>query len=315
MRGVDILGVALVVVALIAAPALMPNNYYLGILTVGLIYAIWVASWDFMSGLTGRMNFGQGLAFGIAGYVTALLNTLSGFSPWTNLPICVALAVLIAIVIGFPTLSLRGPYFALATFAALIVIQRLVLNLWQYTGAEEGVSGLSPFFRSRYHTYYFIATVSVCSVALLTWLSRGHLGMILRAIKGDEAACQAAGLNVTFYNILTLSISSAIGAIGGVLYAHSQRHVGPELLSMHLALTIVTMAFLGGMGSIYGGAVAAILLSFGIELLRSFGEWRLAVYAVILLAVLFLMPNGVIQPLWSKIRVVLIRGVANARGR
>lgn len=295
----DIGALAVLLLFLAVAPYVISGGYYLRILTAGLIYAILAASWDFMSGLTGRLNFGQGLSFGIAAYIAAYLNLHYDWHPAILFPLGLVIAVLIALAIGYPTLRLRGPYFGLATFAALIVAQRIVLNLWHITGAEEGISGIDALVRGRVNLYYAVAVITVICVGILYLLSRSSIGVILRAIKGNEATCQAAGINVTYYKILSLCISSAIGAIGGVLYAHVHQHVGPELLSMQLALGIVTMAYIGGVGSIYGGAIAAVILTFMIELLRPFGEWRLAAYAVLLIAILFLAPKGLIAPWWD----------------
>ena len=295
----DIAAVVACLLILAIAPYVLRGGYYLSILTTGLIYGIWAASWDFMSGLTGRINFGQGLSFGIAAYIAAYFNVNHGFSPIVLFPLGVVMALVIAIAVGYPTLRLRGPYFGLATFAALIVIQRVVLNLWNITGAEEGISGISALVRGRVNLYYAVAVISVICIGILFVLSRSQIGIILRAIKGNEATCQAAGINVTYYKILSLCISSAIGAVGGVLYAHVQQHVGPDLLSMQLALSVVTMAYIGGVGSIYGGAIAAIVLTFLVELLRPFGEWRLAAYALLLIAILFVAPKGLIAPAWN----------------
>lgn len=298
----DIAGSTVLLLFLIVAPYALPGGYYLRILMSGLIYAIWAASWDFMSGLTGRLNFGQGLSFGLAAYLAAYLNVQFHFPPVLLVPLGVIAAVLIALAIGYPTLRLRGPYFGLATFAALILAQRIILNLWKFTGAEEGISGLDVLARGRVNTYYVVAIISTVSVVALYVLSKRKIGIILRAIRGNESTCQAAGINVTYYKILSLCISSAVSAVGGVLYAHVQQHVGPDLLSMQTALGIVTMVYIGGVGSIYGGAIAAVVLTFLVELLRPLGEWRLAAYAVLLIAILFLAPRGLISTSWARIQ-------------
>ncbi|SHK11375.1 branched-chain amino acid transport system permease protein [Roseomonas rosea] len=308
MRSIDFGGACLAVAALAALPLLNPGEYLLGVLTLGLIYGIWAAGWDFMSGLTGRANFGYGLFIGLGAYFGGFANTLWRTDPWMGLPIGVGVGVIAALLVGLPTLRLRGPYFALAMLAASVVMERLVLILWRYTGGDEGLNDLDPLVESHVAFYYVALAFLVGSAAILLRLSHSRLGLVLRAIRGDEAACQAAGLDVTFYKIGSLMISAAFGGLGGVLYAHFQLQVSPQLFSMQMAMAIITMAYVGGLGSIYGPVVAAIVLTLATELLRPFGAWRLLVYSILLIIALFLARDGLVAPAWQALRRALSRG-------
>ena len=138
--------------------------------------------------------------------------------------------------------------------------------------------------------------VLVAAVAILTALAQSHWGLLLRAIRGDEASCQAAGINVTFYKIASLMISAAFAGLGGALYAHYQLQVSPPLFSVVVSITIIIMVYVGGIGSIYGPAMGAILLTLLTEMLRGFGEYRLWIYTLTLMLILFFLPNGLIAP-------------------
>lgn len=301
-KRIDFAG-ALGFVALMAAlPLAFGGNYLIGVLTVSVIYGIWAVSWDFMSGLTGRENFGHSLFIGVGAYTAGFLNTIFGFSGWWSLPAAMLMAMVFALVIGVPTLRLKGPYFALAMLSGAVIMQRLMLIFWEQTGGEEGINGIEPLIRSQLGFYYFALATLVLVTALLLALARSHWGLILRAVRGDEATCQAAGINVTFYKIASLMISAAFAGAGGAIYAHYQLQVSPQLFAVVTTITIITMVYVGGMASIYGPVGGAILLVLLTELLRNFGEWRLMIYSCTLILILFFLPNGLIAPTWRRVK-------------
>ncbi|MDZ4368045.1 MAG: branched-chain amino acid ABC transporter permease [Afipia sp.] len=297
---IDVAGGIAVVAVLALAPMIISSNYLTGVLTVCVIYGIWASSWDFMSGLTGRENFGHSLFIGAGAYTSGFMATIWFTNPWYSLPAAVVIAVIFSLIVGFPTLRLRGPYFALAMLSASAILQRLCLIFWEYTGGEEGLYGLEPLVRNPLHYYWFVLAVLVVTVIVLVLLAQSHWGLLLRAIRGDEATCQAAGINVTFYKIASLAISAAFAGLGGALYAHYQLQVSPPLFSVVVSITIIIMVYVGGIGSIYGAAIAAILLTLLTEMLRGFGEYRLWIYTLTLMLILFFLPNGLIAPLWRR---------------
>jgi branched-chain amino acid transport system permease protein len=301
-RTIDRTGATVVFAVLAVLPVIFDSRYLIGVLTVAAIYGIWAVSWDFMSGLTGRENFGHSLFIGVGAYAAGFLNTSFGWGPWWSLPAGMAMAVVFALIMGFPTLRLKGPYFALAMLSGAVIMQRLMLIFWEHTGGEEGIFGIEPLMRSPLHFYWFVLAM----LALVTWvllmLARSNWGLILRAIRGDEATCLAAGLNITFYKIASLAISAAFAGLGGALYAHYQLQVSPQLFAVVTSITVITMVYVGGMGTIYGAIGGALLLSMMTEFLRDFGEWRLMVYSLILIAILFFLPNGLVAPVWKRLR-------------
>lgn len=297
---IDVAGGITVVAVLALAPVFVASNYLTGVLTVCVIYGIWASSWDFMSGLTGRENFGHSLFIGAGAYTSGFMATIWFTNPWYSLPAAVVIAVIFSLIVGFPTLRLRGPYFALAMLSASAILQRLCLIFWEQTGGEEGLYGLEPLIRNPLHYYWFVLAILVVTVIVLALLAQSHWGLLLRAIRGDEATCQAAGINVTFYKIASLAISAAFAGLGGALYAHYQLQVSPPLFSVVVSITVIIMVYVGGIGSIYGAAIAAILLTLLTEMLRGFGEYRLWIYTLTLMLILFFLPNGLIAPLWRR---------------
>jgi branched-chain amino acid transport system permease protein len=304
-KRIDFAGALGFIAFMAALPLIFGGNYLIGVLTVSVIYGIWAVSWDFMSGLTGRENFGHSLFIGVGAYTAGFLNTTFGFSGWWSLPAAMVMAMVFALVIGVPTLRLKGPYFALAMLSGAVIMQRLMLIFWEQTGGEEGINGIEPLIRSQLGFYYFALAALVLVTALLLALARSHWGLILRAVRGDEATCQAAGINVTFYKIASLMISAAFAGAGGAIYAHYQLQVSPQLFAIVTSITIITMVYVGGMASIYGPVGGAILLVLLTELLRNFGEWRLMIYSCTLILILFFLPNGLIAPTWRRMKSML----------
>jgi branched-chain amino acid transport system permease protein len=286
-------------------PVVAGGSYLVGVLTVAAIYGIWAVSWDFMSGLTGRENFGHSLFIGVGAYAAGFMNVQMGLGPWWSLPASMVLAMFFGLLLGFPTLRLKGPYFALAMLSAAVIMQRLMLIFWEYTGGEEGIQDITPLIKNHLHYYWFVLGVLGLTTWLLAWLARSRWGLILRAIKGDEATCMAAGLPITTYKIISLIISAAFAGLGGALYAHYQLQVSPQLFAVVTSITIITMVYVGGIGTIFGPVGGALLLTVMTEGLRNFGEWRLMIYSVLLILILFFLPNGVVAPVWKKIRAKL----------
>lgn len=304
-RKIDLLGAAVFVIVMAVLPLLFGNTYLTGILTVAIIYAIWAVSWDFMSGLTGRENFGHALFIGAGAYTAGFMNTVWGISGWWAIPSAMVVASLFALVVGFPTLRLKGPYFALAMLSASAIMERLMLIFWEQTGGEEGINGIEPLIYSQLGFYYFVLAVLVVSTAGLLLLAHSNWGLILRAIRGDEATCQAAGLNVTWYKIASLVISGAVAGAGGAIYAQYQLQVSPQVFTVVLSITVITMVYVGGMSSIWGPVGGAILLVLMTELLRDFGEWRLMIYSITLILILFFLPQGLVAPTWQRLKARL----------
>ena len=302
LRKIDAVACVLMLAFFAGLPLVVRSTYLIGVLTVAAIYGIWAVSWDFMSGLTGRENFGHSLFIGVGAYAAGFLNTSMGFGPWWGLPAGMLVAVAFSLLMGFPTLRLKGPYFALAMLSGAVIMQRLMLIFWEQTGGEEGIHGIEPLLNSPLHFYWFVVAVLAFTTGLLAWIARSNWGLILRAIRGDEATCLAAGLNITFYKLASLAISAAFAGLGGALYAHYQLQVSPQLFAIVTSVTIITMVYVGGMTSIYGAIGGALLLTLMTELLRDFGEWRLMIYSLMLILILFFLPKGIVAPGWQWLR-------------
>ena len=289
-------GVA-ILVALALVPLAVRDRYFLSVFTLANLYAAIAASWDLLSGYTGRENFGHAVFIGTGAYTAALLNTRLHLSPVLGIAAGGGAVVALAILVGVPTLRLRGPYFALATLAVAGIMERLALLLWPLTGGEDGVYGVQPLSLSAPTTYYTTLAFMAIVVLGLYWATRSEWGMVLRAIRANEEACEASGLNVTVYKMGALVLSALPAGLAGGLYAHVQEHVGPAVYSAALSVTVIIMTVIGGIGTIYGAAAGGFLLTALGEVLRGFGPYRLLLFSAILLPVILFWPRGVVVQL------------------
>ena len=291
-----------ILVALALVPFVVRDRYVLSVLILANLYAAMAASWDVLSGYTGRENFGFALFFGTGAYAAALLNTRLHLSLVPGVAAGGLLAVAFAILIGVPALRLRGPYFALVTLAAAGIMERLTLLFWPLTGGEDGVYQIQPFSLSANVTYGASLLFMAVVVLGLYAATRSSFGMVLRAIRANEPACEASGLNTTAYKAGALLLSALPAGLAGGLYAHIQEHVGPAVYSAELSVTVLIMAFIGGAGTIYGPAAGGFLLTVLGESLRGFGPYRLLLYTAILLPVVLYLPRGVVVQLLGWLR-------------
>lgn len=287
--------------AVLFLPIVTQDPYLLRILILTSIFAILAASWDLLSGFTGQLNFGHALFFGVGAYTSALLNLHARIPPSGSIPLGALGAVLAGLIIGIPCLRLRGTYLALTTLAFPIILMGIVFAIPDITGGELGVSGLDRLSGSRVSDYY-ITVVLMLGLCTIMWkITDSNTGVIFHAIREDELAVRTAGINTTRYKLLAFSLSGFFAGIAGGLYAHFMRIAGPSTLEVSLSFTVVIWAVFGGIVTIYGPVGAVFILFPVLEFLRFWPEFRMLMFAVIILFILLYMPDGLLPWLRDKI--------------
>ncbi len=278
--------------ALLLLPLMTKDPYLLRIIIFSSIFAIFAASWDLLSGFTGQMNFGHALFFGVAAYTSALLNLRLGFPPWLTIPLGALMAVVAGLVVGIPCLRLRGPYLALATLAFPIILIGIIFTIPEITGGELGVSGIKPLASSRIATYY-ICVILMLGLGLLMWkIGDSKTGIIFHAIREDEVAVRASGINTTRYKLLAFSLSGFFAGIAGGLYTHFIRIAGPSTLEVSLSFQAIIWAIFGGVVTIYGPIAGVFILYPLMEFLRILPEIRTLLFGLTVIIILLFMPEG-----------------------
>lgn len=286
---------ALLFLIFLILPLLTNNLFLLSVLTTAYIYIIFAMSWDVFSGYIHLMNFGQALFVGLAGYLTAFMDKLYGVPPSLVLLSSAIFCGLTGIFVGFLTLRHRGPYFAMITIAFAAVAHESSIMFSKVTGGEEGIPGISSLTNSPAGDYYFVLIAMGIIFLFFLWFTRGRYGLILKGISQNEDAVLASGINTPLIKTITFALSGALCGIGGSLYAYSIMQVGPTSFSQSLSTTILIMAIVGGMGTITGPFVGAFILVILNEQLRDIGEYRLLLYTVLVVAIIFLAPKGIVS--------------------
>jgi branched-chain amino acid transport system permease protein len=272
-------------------PVITSDPYLLRILILASIFAILTASWDLLSGFTGQMNFGHALFFGVGAYTSAILNLNLGIPPIGSIPIGALAAVLTGLVIGIPCLRLRGTYLALTTLAFPIILMGLVFAIPDITGGELGISGIKSITSSRFNDYYVTAVLMLGLCTIMWKITDSNTGIIFHAIREDELAVRNAGINTTRYKLLAFCLSGLFAGIAGGLYAHFMRIAGPANLEVSMSFVVVIYAVFG----------AVFILVPLLELLHFWPEFRMLMFAAVILLILLYMPEGLFPWLRDKV--------------
>ena len=264
-----------------ACPCISQNPYLIRIIILTSIFAILAASWDLLSGFTGQMNFGHALFFGVGAYSSALLHIHFHIPPWGSVPLGAVVAVLAGLIVGIPCLRLKHTYLALTTLAFPIILLGIVFALPDLTGGELGISGLQRLTNSLLGNYYIHVGLLLVLGTVMWKITDSHTGIIFHAIREDELAVKASGINTTRYKLLAFSLSGLFAGLSGGLYAHYMRIAGPSTLEISLSFTVVIWAVFGGVATIYGPIAAVFILFPLLEFVRFWPEYRTLIFAVI----------------------------------
>src|SRR5581483_1986795 len=246
--------------ALLLLPLYSTDPYVLRIVIMTCVFAIFAASWDLLAGYTGQVNFGHALFFGIGAYASSLLNYHFQLSPWITIPIGAISAMLGGILVGIPCLRLRGSYLSLATLAFPLILIGLLFAFPGFSGGELGISGIQRLFTYPVHNYY-AAVILMLVLCFAMWkIGDSNTGLIFHAIREDEVAARASGINTKRYKLLAFGLSGLFAGIAGAFFAHFIRIAGPSTLEVALSFQAVIWGIFGGVATIYGPVVAVFIL-------------------------------------------------------
>jgi len=292
--------IPLVILALI--PIFLTDPYIIHLLTVASIYAVFSASWDLLSGYTGQISLGHAVFFGGGAYVAAFLTMWYNVPPPICIPISGAAMALFSIIIGVPSLRVKGPYLTITTLAFAETVRAIIIAFPGITRGEEGlpvksmVSGMIPNF-------YISLFLMTFSIIIMYHIANRRLRIPLTAIRESEITAQASGLNTTKYKVLSFAISAFFSGMAGSFYCYYMMIVSPALLSADTSFMAFAMGVVGGMGTIVGPVIGAYILTLLSELLRGvIARAHLLIYGIIFVAFIMLMPEGIIKPLIKLIK-------------
>ena len=306
---------------LAVALPLFSGRYVIDVGILVLTYVMLGWGLNIVVGLAGLLDLGYVAFYAVGAYSYALFSTTFHLGFWTSLPVAGLLAGLWGVMLGFPVLRLRGDYLAIVTLAFGEIIRVVLINWTSFTGGPNGVSDIprptlfglkfngtgdadtfSVFFGLDYsitQRFVFLYYV-ILGLALLTnWVSlrlrRLPLGRAWEALREDEIACRALGINVTVTKLTAFAIGATFGGFAGAFFATRQGFVSPESFTFIESALVLAIVVLGGLGSQLGVALAALVMIGGTELFRDFAEYRMLVFGVALVVMMVLRPRGLVS--------------------
>ncbi len=296
-----------VVVACCLAAAVFPfvaSMYQVNIVITALIYVVLGLGLNIVVGLSGLLVLGYVAFYAVGAYSYALLNHHFDLGFWTVLPIGAGLGALFGILLGFPVLRLRGDYLAIVTLGFGEII-RLVLENWSdFSMGPSGVSGIDrpalfgmklSVNEASIYMYFIILGLAVLSVFLINRLKGSRIGRAWMALREDEIACQAMGIDKTWAKLSAFALGAAWAGLVGVVFAGKTVFVNPSSFTFMESAIILAIVVLGGMGSITGVILAALIIMLLPEFLREFSLYRMLIFGAAMVLMMIVRPQGLVS--------------------
>ena len=290
---------------LLLLPVVLPNNYYYDIAIRMAINAIIVLGLNLLIGFAGQISLGHAGFVGIGAYASAILPSQFGWHPLLAMAAGAAIASAIAAIVARPIFRLKGHYLAMATLGLGIITAIVIKNEAAYTGGPDGMPvaalGLMGFEISGEKQWYWVLAV----VLLFSfWAARNLIdspfGRALRALHGSEVAAQVMGVDVVRYKVAIFVLSAFFASLMGSVTAHYIGFVTPNIADFFHSIELVTMVVIGGMASIYGSLIGAVLLTALPQALSTFEGWETVVFGAILMFCMIFMPRGLVPTLMER---------------
>jgi branched-chain amino acid transport system permease protein len=288
---------------LLAALPLVGNNYLLRLATTVCMYAVLAQSWNFIGGLAGYPSFATAAFFGVGAYTSAILQSYG--APMALAWGCSGLvAMAFAALIGAGILHLRGHYFAIASLVVAEMLREIINSMPDFAGGGKGLNlpilRMSVTAEAHFFFYVMLALALICTAAAIM-VHRGKLGFGLRCIQQNEDAANILGINAYAYKTAAFSLSAVFVGFAGAIYASWVHYIEPsDVFDILIAVKPMVMVLLGGLGTIFGPALGAlILLAFEELVWRNFLTLHAAALGFIVVVLILFMPNG-IASLWRE---------------
>jgi len=318
-------GLLICIVLAVLVIAISFDRYITFLATLSAINAIAVLGIVVISGYTGQLNLGQSAFVGIGAYTVAIMGLKYGFSFWVAIPVAAGVTGFFGILMGIPALKLKGgPYLALVTQTFGEIIYLAIMNLEDFTGGPFGMLGIEypkigSFTFSGLKSYFYLCIVFlVICYFVCRRIVDSSLGLVFTGIRESEDAEQSIGINTMYYKIMAFAIAAVLGGIAGILYAPFIGYISPDQFRWSPSLLLVSMAIVGGINSLRGGILGAFVLTFLPEMLRLTDQYRLILYGLLVIAMLALLPDGLISlygKSWSEVRNMLSTRIRALRSR
>ncbi|MBS6397648.1 MAG: branched-chain amino acid ABC transporter permease [Clostridiales bacterium] len=300
-------GLAICLVAAILFPQIVRIRFVWNLLSLILVWAVVGMGWNVIGGYCGQVSNGHSLFYGIGAYTVAITCQYWKISPWISIWIGALISVGVAWIFGKPLLRLKGHVFAISTMA-LAECARIIFVNWKWVGGATGVyiytKGVNEYlymqFKNPLNYYYVFLVFTVAILILIKVLDKSKFFYYLRTIKGNEMAAESVGINAAKYKNRAYMMSAAIVSIGGSLYAQFLLYIDPStLMTLNISMMIVLTAVMGGVGTVEGPILGAIVLTTISEYSRvylgHYGGLDLILYGVLVILIVLFIPGGILS--------------------
>jgi branched-chain amino acid transport system permease protein len=283
-------------------PQLIAVKYYLHLSVLALIWVIAAQGQNLIQGYTGYVSIVQAGFMGIGAYSTALMGIHFDMPVWLTITLAPFVTAFFALLTGYPSLRVKGHYFAIVTLAFNMVIFIVLMNFHELTQGEAGITGIPKpgakdgvfNWRDRETYYYFVLIIAVLMTALAALIVRSRIGQTLIAIRQNEDLVGAIGIAAWKYKLFAFVISAMFGGLAGAIYAHYQSFINPEIFGVAQSLDAILAVIIGGSGTIAGPVIGAFFVVFLPEYLRFADSFRLILYGLVLVLATIYMPRGIV---------------------
>jgi len=279
------------IVGMLALPLIMPSMYWQRVISIVCIYALLALSFDFLAHFVGLVCLGGAFFIGIGGYLAAILNTYFGMPPLLTIPIATVVGAGICTVLLLPCLPLRGVYFAIVSLMYPLLMARIIEAL-NILGGTDGIVGVDSF-ANRWIEQYFVLLMVLLFLFGMRRLVNLDIGLVFRAVKDNDQAVRASGMNITFYKAIAVFIASAMGCLSGACLVHIYMWSGISQFALDFSIIPIAATVIGGAGTLVGPVLGCFILVPISELLRDFGTLRIVFYSLILVAFIVFRSEGI----------------------
>lgn len=297
--------ILLVLVVVAVVPLFVSDSYYLHVLTMAFIFVVLAVSLDLLVGVAGLLSLGHTAFFGLGAYVSALATIHLGTGFWIDLPLAGASAALVALILGFAILNVRGHRFVISTIAVSELGRLVAYNWTSVTGGQIGLSlpktesMSTPFgalsFSSPIVMYYLLAAIALASTFAIYRIASSTIGLGMRGLRENDNLAEAVGVDTRSMATIAFVVSAFFAGVAGALYAHFMSFVSPDLFYFSYMTTMLVMVILGGKGTIIGPAFGALIFTILPESLRIASEYQLIIFGALLALLAVAFPGGLAQ--------------------
>ncbi len=284
--------------ALLGVPLVITSDYDMGLLNQALIFTIMTLGLNIVLGTAGQMSLATAAFWGIGAYTSALLTVKAGVSFWIAFPASGLVAALFGVLLGFPSLKVKGHYLAMVTIGFGEITHLVMKNFTALTGGPNGISNIPSVsiggfvLSNSFRYYYLVLAVTAIAVLFCHRMRKSRMGRAFIAISDREVIAASMGINTHLYKVLAFMLSAFWAGIAGSLYAHYYHYINPSIFVFSESVKVMCMLFIGGAGTVLGPILGSFLLAMLPEWLRFMQEIYMAIYGLGVALMMIFFPKG-----------------------